>query len=833
MQVFVFLCFTGNFAYAVEFNADIQKVTLDYYYYEGFGEDKVAQSVKDGSWHILKSDGSIINLNENYLTYIDMEGKNLGLDSDYYRFLMAIDSHGINSTRFIHVDKNGLEPFVDGYDYVFPSKNKNYFIVCCENDNGDQRGLYHKYNKTLIIPTIYSSLDYINDDRIIAGKNDKYGLIDINQKEIIPFEYNYMDYISDNFIVASDEDDKYGVINIDNEILLSFEYDEISNVYESDDYFRISKNNKFGLINVNDIKIVIPFEYDNIEYLGNELATAQSNNKSGLINMNNKAVIPFAYDYISYNKEGFIVFKKELPDILNTKGEYHTILEMKEDFVSAIIYGNDEYKYVIYNINGEEIAAYDHIDYYSADEYMLVNDNLIYKETGEKISINDDPYHTNIKSLNDNYYVEGNRNNYTLFNSKGQELTKRKYEDISIINVNGEEILSAKYTVDSFNVKFDYFKQTKGPSAWAIEEVTNAIENNLVPFEYQSAFTFNIKRYEFCSIIVEFLEEYYDTTREEIIRDNKINVINPPIIDSLSDDIAICLNLGIVKGRGNGIFDSDSDITREEAAVMLTNLAKYLGNSTVPEEKYINDKSDISPWARDSVNFVLQNEIMQGAGYGMFYPKSNLTREQTYIIVYRMLDAVEIAKTDKAALLTDLTSEDGMYKGFTVKTENKIQSFPWVNVTNPTYSPTINIADINADGKDEIIILLITGYGTGAHMEEIHVLSFEDLTELNIEDPFEAISSNVISSITTNSDKTNIIIEWYGNTLEKSFNKSYTDMWFDKISFNSIIHYEIENNRIIAKVEGQMSPSGFPVTAIVKYDENLKVINIEIEDNEL
>jgi hypothetical protein len=30
-----------------------------------------------------------------------------------------------------------------------------------------------------------------------------------------------------------------------------------------------------------------------------------------------------------------------------------------------------------------------------------------------------------------------------------------------------------------------------------------------------------------------------------------------------------------------------------------------------------------------------------------------------------------------------------------------------------------------------------------------------------------------------------------------------------------------------------MSPAGFPVTVVVKYDENIKVKNIEMEDNEL
>lgn len=89
-----------------------------------------------------------------------------------------------------------------------------------------------------------------------------------------------------------------------------------------------------------------------------------------------------------------------------------------------------------------------------------------------------------------------------------------------------------------------------------MEEVSKAIESNLVPFEYQAAYTFNIKRYEFCSIIVEFLEEYFDTTREEIIEDNNIDLVNltQTFVDGINEDVAICLNLGIVKGRGNGIL---------------------------------------------------------------------------------------------------------------------------------------------------------------------------------------------------------------------------------------------------------------------------------------
>ena len=548
-----------------------------------------------------------------------------------------------------------MECFVDGYAYVDPTKGENYFVLRNRKGAGYETGLYHKYNKKVVIPTVYDTLNYINDDRITTCKNDRYGLINIKQEEIIPYTYKYMDYLNDTFIIAVDEGDKYGVININNEVLLSFEYDEISKLYNSNDYSKISKNNEFGLVSTADTKIVIPLEYENIEYSGNELAVALKNGQMGVIDVRHKEVVPFIYDYIMYHNDGFIVSKDELYGFLNKEGkiilpvEYLNILEIKDGFITAVIdYGNDEHKYAVYDMNGEEVVSpiYDYIDYYATDKYMIVYKGwyayLIDKATREELLENSKLYFTDVKYMNDKYYAGGSSSSYAIVNHAGQRLTWESYNDISIINVNGEDIIAAKYRADDrFNIKFDYFKQTEGPSTWAVGEVTKAIENNLVPFEYQSAFTFNIMRYEFCSIIVEFLEEYYDTTREDIIRDNNINVINTPIEDGFSDDIVICFNLGIVNGRGNGIFDGDSEITREEAAVMLTNLAKYLGINGDAEEVYLSDKSEVSAWAMDAVNYVLQNKMMQGVGNDMFSPKTNITREQTYIIMNRLLNDTE------------------------------------------------------------------------------------------------------------------------------------------------------------------------------------------------
>jgi len=62
-----------NFAYGFDFNDDIRKITIDYDYYEGFKEDKIIRSIKDKSWYILKSDGSLIKLNGDYLDYAGIE----------------------------------------------------------------------------------------------------------------------------------------------------------------------------------------------------------------------------------------------------------------------------------------------------------------------------------------------------------------------------------------------------------------------------------------------------------------------------------------------------------------------------------------------------------------------------------------------------------------------------------------------------------------------------------------------------------------------------------------------------------------------------------------
>ncbi len=657
ITVTIFLFSLCNIIYGVEFNYDIQKIMLNYSYFDGIENDKILRSKSDGSWHLLKSDGSKIELKGKYLDYAGIEkGEYYKLDDNYYRFVVALDNQ---STRFAFVDKNGVECFVEGYSFADPtSSNKYWLLMNVDSDTNYKFGLYDRYNNKVLIPVVYDSLLYLNDDRIIVRNGEKEGIIDINQKTILPFEYNYLEYINDDFIIALGNDFKYGLINIKNENLLFFEYHVISKASDTNNYCRIIKDNKIGLINGDNSELLIPIEYDSLYYIdeiyiGKELIVAGKDGKTGIVDMDNKEVVPFIYDVIELRGNCFEIYKDGLAGLLDSKGneilpaEAVDIMEVKDGAVTAIVYIEDkDHKYAVYNMEGDEIVSpiYDYVDYGASEKYMIVKNgwsaNLVDKLTGEEVLENS--YYSDIRYINDKYFAGGNSSYFGIVNFAGQLLTPQYYTDISLIDMDGEGLLAAlRHTNSKFDREIDYFKQIQGPSSWAVDEVSKAIESNLVPFEYQVAFIFNIKRYEFCSIIVEFLEEYYDTSREEIIKDKNIDVTNQAFVDGINEDIAICLHLGIVKGRGNGIFDGDSEITREEAAVMLTNLANYLGLNTDADEVKLNDKKEVSEWSMDAVNFVLKNKFMQGVGNDMFSPKSNITREQTYIIMYRILNETE------------------------------------------------------------------------------------------------------------------------------------------------------------------------------------------------
>lgn len=194
-------------------------------------------------------------------------------------------------------------------------------------------------------------------------------------------------------------------------------------------------------------------------------------------------------------------------------------------------------------------------------------------------------------------------------------------------------------------------------SNWAEEEVEKAIVNGIVPKDMQSDYKSNISRAEFAKISVMYAARHFDMNVDEFIEfyiservDSEGN--HPVFLENTFTDIANskyehyikCANtVGIVYGKGNGIFDPDAPITREEASTMLLRVYFRYGAGVKlgPKSEGVDnfyDVDEISPWADSAVRYMFQWNVMKGVSETHFGPKLHYTKEQCYITFLRMDD---------------------------------------------------------------------------------------------------------------------------------------------------------------------------------------------------
>lgn len=100
-------------------------------------------------------------------------------------------------------------------------------------------------------------------------------------------------------------------------------------------------------------------------------------------------------------------------------------------------------------------------------------------------------------------------------------------------------------------------------------------------------------------------------------------------------NVSAMTNLSILEGKGQGTFQPNASITREEAAALLVRMLKQTSSSTGLLPTTYVDASNISVWAKPYVQKVYQLGLMRGSD-GLFRPQDQVTREEAAV----MLDAI-------------------------------------------------------------------------------------------------------------------------------------------------------------------------------------------------
>jgi hypothetical protein len=193
-------------------------------------------------------------------------------------------------------------------------------------------------------------------------------------------------------------------------------------------------------------------------------------------------------------------------------------------------------------------------------------------------------------------------------------------------------------------------------SGWAAEELERAAALELIPVSLRNPsvdLTRPITRAEFAGVAVRAYEILSGNTA--------LPAVSNPFTDTRDVDVLKAFNMGLMVGTSATAFAPDSLLTREQCATALTRVFK---RSTIPGWTFATDREglltfrsptpfaddrDISSWARESVYFMVANNIIQGVGDNMFAPRAVTpaqqaigyavaTREQALVIALRMVE---------------------------------------------------------------------------------------------------------------------------------------------------------------------------------------------------
>ncbi|NEN75692.1 WG repeat-containing protein [Pelistega sp. NLN82] len=296
--------------------------------------------------HLLfEADNSYVNvLSPNSdLIYIESfggRGKNKLIDtsgkilfSDIYNVskitdsLFSLENHN-RKEAIIDLKGNLLTDFT--YDGLSSLDEKHHLIKFFLNN---KEGVMDT-NLDIILPAIYDDIA-IRNNKLFVSQYDKTTVFTLDGRPFTKIPHNYI-YQQGNFIVVG-RDKKEALLSSEGKALTPFEYDKasihtftlknkeentVNHPYHIGDLAFAQIQGKYGVIDSIG-NIIIPFEYEHLRYLTDNLFAFKLNGKFGIFDINKHIIFDAVYDeikYSYYNPHLFFVKQNNQSGVIDIKG---------------------------------------------------------------------------------------------------------------------------------------------------------------------------------------------------------------------------------------------------------------------------------------------------------------------------------------------------------------------------------------------------------------------------------------------------------------------------------------------------------------------------------
>lgn len=369
---------------------------------------------------------------------------------------------------------------------------------------------------------------------------------------------------------------------------------------------------------------VIPPKYKSFRFMLNGkmfcdgIWTVQdSNNKYGGVDVNGTVVIPLQYDFMSSFSEGMCAVKKN-------GGFYYIDLSGKTYSIGAID-----------GAVSDSISAASFFNNGISPVYTASNGSAYCVQNVPKDGVI--PPVEGTGTISHSVY-------FPDFNDTTDKLNLIvPLNEFAVIKENN------KYGYARLTFKLDLPSES-AMDTWSYDEVCKAIQADLIPNSLQNQYRANITRGEFALLMTEVATTItgkdLDTLVKDVTGKDLDDIVSSyPFADATDRNIIAANALGIVNGYGNGLFNPNGTIVRQDAATMLLRSAvaikadalKGWDNKLSQANVQFNDGSAFSGYAKEAIEVMASLDIMKGVGNNQFAPTATYTRQQSFMTAYRLM----------------------------------------------------------------------------------------------------------------------------------------------------------------------------------------------------
>jgi len=298
---------------------------------------------------VLKGGYNSIELGCEGQFIVEKNGK-YGVVSEKGAVILPLKYSNINSNKNGYTVKlnekaglfnsEGKEIIPISYHWVYTGKiDDNIPIVAELNDNN--AGYINTKNEWVIPPTYQYAFAFQQGlARVKKGRNYMY--INLKGEPVIQDFDNYVIQDFDNYVIEPSDNTyivgvrkecKYMVYDLNGNLLDT--YDGFINNWSGNAIFGVKKGGKWGYIDGYG-KVIVPFEYEEVNNFREGLASVRKDGKWGYINPKNEIVIPIEFT------------NKEVGSFKNGGAEYYTdrgagLINLKGEIIAEPKYNSIEY----------------------------------------------------------------------------------------------------------------------------------------------------------------------------------------------------------------------------------------------------------------------------------------------------------------------------------------------------------------------------------------------------------------------------------------------------------------------------------------------------------